>query len=185
MEAAKAAFRVELGACEGVLVFGEVAVDDLAEGIVVVASLLFALVVPEGDDAAEAVVGVEELAAVGAVLVVVVALGDVIFLAGDDAAARPVVGDDLLAVLAADLLQNFEAVVEEAGTSSTAYSDISFGKSYDGNENMVAKIFPNQTGIDLVYDQRNRLVQEITFPGNLETLYTYDAKPEFAACGHI
>lgn len=87
----KSAFRVELAAGEGVLVFGEVAVDDLAEGVVVVAGLLFALVVAEGDDAAEAVVGIEELLAFGTVLVAVVALGDVVLLAGDDAAVGAVV----------------------------------------------------------------------------------------------
>ena len=63
--------------------------------------------VAEGDDAAEAVVGVEKLAAFGTVLVAGGALRDVVLLAGEDPAVCPVVGDDLLAVLAGDLLEDF------------------------------------------------------------------------------
>jgi hypothetical protein len=48
-------------------------------------------------------------------IIAVVALGDVVFLLGDNAAVGPVILGDLLAVLAGDLLQNFQAVVEIAG----------------------------------------------------------------------
>jgi len=112
----EAALRVELATGEGVLVIAEVAVDHLAEGIVMIAGLLLALMVGEGHDAAEAVVAIEELAAFRAVLVgLVVALGNVVFLLADDPAVGPVIGGDLLGVLAADLLQHLQTIVEVTG----------------------------------------------------------------------
>ena len=112
----EAAFRVELAAGEGVLVLAEVAVDHLAKGIVVVAGLLLALMVGQGHDAAESVVGVEELPSFRTVLVgVVVALGNVVFLLTDDPAVGPVIGGDLLGVLAAHLLQHLQTVIEVTG----------------------------------------------------------------------
>lgn len=112
----EAALRVELTVGEGVLVLAEVAVDHLTEGIVMVAGLLLALVVGEGRDAAEAVVGIEELAAFRTVLVgLVVALGNGVFLLGNDPAVGPVIGGDLLGILAADLLQHLQTIIEVTG----------------------------------------------------------------------
>ncbi|PIE00831.1 MAG: hypothetical protein CSA81_13435, partial [Acidobacteria bacterium] len=47
---------------------------------------------------------------------------------------------------------------------------------YDGEENLLRKTFPNNTGIDFSYDLRNRRQRKTTFPGGLTTLYRYDKK---------
>jgi RHS repeat-associated protein len=41
--------------------------------------------------------------------------------------------------------------------------------------------YPNSTGVQFAYDSRNRLVEKLTFPGNRETFFQYDAKGQLIA----